>query len=90
MDNQLVIPTSLHRRILENLHSAHQGLNGRCARAQHTVYWPSINNCLQNYQQICIQIAPSQVKEASEMSATPEWRFQRVRADYFDHKGHDY
>ena len=37
IDNRLVIPTSFRRRILENLLSAHQGLNGMCARAQHSV-----------------------------------------------------
>ena len=52
MDNRLVIPTSFCR-ILENLHSAHQGLNGMHTRAKHMVYWSGMNNCLQNYLQTC-------------------------------------
>ena len=48
--NRIVIPTSFRKRILENFHSAHQGLNGICDLVQNTVYWSSMNNCLQNYQ----------------------------------------
>ena len=93
MDNRIVIPRSFHKRILQNLHSAHQGLNEVCTQAQHTVYWPGMNNCLRNYQQTyqtCIELAPSQFKELIEMSATPEWPFQQVQTDNFHYKGQDY
>ena len=53
MDNQIVIPTSFQSRILENLHSAHQGLNGMECMPEYNkqfIYWPGKNNCLQNYQ----------------------------------------
>ena len=50
-----------------------------CTRAQHTVYWQGMNN---NY--------TSWSKESTEMSATPEWPFQQVCADYFHYKGQHY
>ena len=38
-----VIPSSLHREILEVLHSAHQGTAGMTARAASSVYWPGMS-----------------------------------------------
>ena len=38
--DRIVIPTSLRERIVENLHSAHQGVYGMFSRAKETVFWP--------------------------------------------------
>ena len=37
-----VIPSSLHREILEVLHSAHQGVTGMASRATQAVFWPNM------------------------------------------------
>lgn len=50
-DNWIVIPTSFWKRIIQNLHSVHQGLNGMRNQARHTDYRQGMNNCLWNYQQ---------------------------------------
>ena len=77
MDNQIVIPTSFHSRILENLHSAHQGLNGmECMPEYNSLYTGPVRiiacKTIKQTCQTCIQIAPGQAKEPIEMSATPE------------------
>ena len=41
--DRIVIPRKLKRgRIIENLHSAHQGTSGMFSRAQSVVFWPGI------------------------------------------------
>ena len=46
MDDKLVIPTSLQKKILHTLDSAHQGVANMAARANVLVYLPGINNSI--------------------------------------------
>ena len=39
---RIVIPDKLRGQILTMLHSAHQGLSGMTARAEQSMFWPSI------------------------------------------------
>ena len=40
--DRIVIPPSLRSRIVENLHSAHQGVSSMYSWAQRIVYWPRL------------------------------------------------
>ena len=46
MNDKLVIPTSLQKKILHTLDLAHQGVANMAARANVSVYWPGINNSI--------------------------------------------
>ena len=50
---RLVIPSSMRRRVLQELHDRHQGIERTNARARQTVYWPSINNDIMNTVRSC-------------------------------------
>ena len=41
--DRVIIPTSLRSRVLQILHSAHQGSTGMEARAQSLLYWPGMS-----------------------------------------------
>ena len=66
LDQRLVIPRSLRSVILNNLHSANQGVTGMRFRANQCVYWPGLDSSIQNHRATCrdcIRNAPSQPPE---------------------------
>ena len=44
MDDCIVIPSNICKQMLHALHSAHQGINNMCYRANQIVYGPRMNN----------------------------------------------
>ena len=77
MDRRIVIPAKLRKRILQCLHSAHQGGVRMKSRANETVYWPG-ETC-----ETCNRIAPSQAREPIVLSESPQWPFQKIVMDLF-------
>ena len=91
--DRMVIPKSLRGRILETLHSAHQGVDGMRARARNTVYWPGLNAAIKQKRDncsVCNKIAPSQAREPIQMLPHPEFPFQYICMDAFQMQGKDY
>ena len=65
LHNRTVIPNALQNRVLDCLHSAHQGVCQMNARAELSVYWPGLINDLERKRdscKVCHQIAPSNPK----------------------------
>lgn len=92
-NERVVIPSSLRPLILENLHSAHQGVSSMISRAETCVYWPGITLDIERKRARC---APCNVMAPSNPSAQPtalphpEYPFQMICADYFHYKGNNY
>ncbi len=66
MDKRIVIPKSLRKVVLSNLHSANQGTTGIKFRGNQCVYWPGMDASIRNHRETCldcIKNAPSQQKE---------------------------
>lgn len=92
-DGRIVIPLTLRSRVLEILHSAHQGISGMEDRSRTVVYWPGItediertrNNC-----RICCKNAPSQASLPASTTEIPVTPFEAVFADFFVEKGYHY
>ena len=60
---RIVVPDKLRRQVLTVLHSAHQGVSGMTARAEESVFWPSITRDIVETRALCREchsIAPSQ------------------------------
>ena len=53
MDTRIVIPRSLRKQIITNLHAANQGISGMKARANISVYWPGIDGQMREYKNNC-------------------------------------
>ena len=51
--DRCVVPKKLRGKILENLHSAHQGTSGMGSRASTLVYWPGITNDIEKSRLKC-------------------------------------
>ena len=93
MNSRIVIPKAMRTQILQSLHAAHQGTSGMSARANQTVYWPGMNAAIRTHRSNCAscnQIAPSQSAEPMIITPDPEWPFQQICVDYFEHEGHSY
>ena len=83
---RLVIPPSLRRATLERLHASHQGVERTKRRARQTVYWPRVDQDIENLVRACSKCQlhlPSQQKEPMITEKTPSRVFEAVSADYF-------
>ena len=91
--DRVVIPSSLRQKVLENLHSAHQGVSSMQLRAQSIVCWPGITASIQVTRARCIECnrnAPSQAPLLSEPATPPSTPFEQVFGDFFEFGGHHY
>ena len=90
---RIVIPPKLRAEILENLHSAHQGVSSMISRAEASVFWPGIVSEIQKVRDRCFQCnrnAPSQPSLPPTPPILPEYPFQSICADYFLLQGTGY
>ena len=63
--DRIVIPRKLRKRVIDNLHSAHQGTSGMFARALATVFWPGLTASLEATRgkcRTCHRNAPTQAR----------------------------
>ena len=92
-DDRVIIPLSLRRQVLQNLHAAHQGTSMMTQRAQPTIYWPELHNDIREMRDTCTDCnrnAPSQAATPPIMPSPPSMPFESVFADFFSHGGHTY
>ena len=93
MDKRIVIPTLLRKVVLDNLHSANQGVTGMKFRANQSVYWPGLDASIRNHRAVCmdcIKHSPSHPPEPLILTPSPDYPFQQVCADYFSIVQHSY
>ena len=73
---------------------AHQGVtNMQQARANGTIYWPSMNASIRNTRYICQKCnehAPSWSQKHIVTTPAPGYLFQKVCANYFEAQWHSY
>lgn len=87
---RLVIPTSLRSDILAELHASHQGIDKTKRRGRQSVFWPGLNNDIENVVRTCRQCRerlPSQQKEPLMDDPAPKRVFESVSADFFSAAG---
>ena len=92
-NNRTIIPKIWRARILEILHSAHQGVTGMTQRATQSVYWPGINEDIirtRSSCHTCNQSAPSQPSLPPVTQVIPEYPFQHAVSDFFHKNGKQY
>ena len=90
---RVVIPTRLRARVIENLHSAHQGTSGMYLRAKASVFWPGMTADIQDAREecrTCHRNAPSKAATTPIERETPKVPFEMLYSDYFKLKGHWY
>ncbi len=90
---QIVIPATMRKRILADLHSGHQGIERTKRRARQTVYWPGINADIKNMIDTCEPCQlyqPSQPKETIISDPVPSRPFVDTSADLFSYGSAQY
>ena len=87
---RLLIPTSMRQQVLSDLHDSHQGSVRTKQRARLTVYWPGMDNDIDNVIlscQLCQDHLPSHPKEPMIQKPKPLRPFQEIAADYCSYGG---
>lgn len=90
---RLVIPSSMRSDVLRLLHDSHQGIQRTKARARQVVYWPGIDNDVENLVrrcESCQHFLPAQPKEPYVAHAAPSRPFQYIHADLFSFAGQQF
>lgn len=85
--DRLVIPKSLRKQMLSELHSAHQGIESTTRRARETIYWPHLNQELKDYISRCETCATynhKQPKQPLISHDVPERAWAKVGSDLFE------
>ena len=85
--DRVVVPKSLRKIALENLHGAHQGVSTMELRASKIMFWPGITEDIRQKRSACADCnanAPSQASLPSSPAAPSLTPFEKIFADYFD------
>ena len=91
--NKPLIPKSLRRDILHELHLGHQGVSMMKSNARQRFFWPHMNADINSTRlncQRCNQTAPSQPKTSLQLSEDPEYPFQQTVTDLLHMVGHNF
>ena len=92
-NDRVVVPQSLRKVILNNLHAAHQGVSTMTMRAQSIIFWPGMTADIHEVRAKCHDCnknAPSQAVMASEPHNPPSTPFEQMFADFFNFAGYNY
>ena len=90
---KMLVPSALRGRVLEGLHSAHQGTTGMLANARDRFFWPGLDAAIRQVRARCRQCnenAPSQPSEEMILTPPPDYPFQQVVTDFAEIEGHDF
>ena len=85
--DRIVIPRSLRKQMLLELHSAHQGIESTTRRARDTVYWPHLNQELKDHISRCATYETYSAKQRKEPlipHEIPTRAWARVSCDLFE------
>ena len=83
---RLLIPSQMRRSILSQLHESHQGAVRTKQRARLTVYWPGLDNDVDNIVSQCTHCQshlPSHNKEPMIAKPQPSRPFEELATDFF-------
>ncbi len=86
---RLIIPVSLQRPILKNIHQAHQELEKCRQRARKSVWWPGLSSQLRTVVQQCDECRKVSTMAVEPLQPTdfPSYPWQRAATDLFELKG---
>ena len=90
---RIVVPKKLRQEVLNILHSAHQGTKGMRDRASNCVYWPGLNNSIDQMRQnckFCDSISPSQARQPLKPLPPSTYPFEFICVDAFMLRGREY
>ena len=93
MGNRLVIPVSRQAKVLQSIHEGHLGIAKCKSRAKMCVYWPNINNSIEQLVKecsVCNKYGRANQKEPLQQHSVPCRPWEKIGADYFSVGTQDY
>ena len=90
---RLFIPARMRQEVLSQLHESHQGSVHTKSRACLIVYWPGLDNDLDNivlFCKHCQERLPSLPKEPILLKPKPTRPFQEIALDFCTHAAHKF
>ena len=84
--NRIIVPQSMQKEIMKSLHIGHPGITKVKSRTRTTVYWPGINNQLDDLSRTCHQCQEFQNRQPSEEPLhheVPDTPWTKVATDLF-------
>ena len=92
-NNRIIIPVGMQKDILFRVHEGHLGMDKCKALARSAVFWPGINQDIENTVgrcPTCNMFRSSQASEPLIPHPVPLYAYQKVGADIFTLRGKDY
>ena len=93
MGNRLVIPASRQAKVLQSIHEGHLGIAKCRSRANICVYWPNINNSIEQLVKqcsVCNKYGRANQREPLQQHSVPSRPWEKIGADYFSLGTQDY
>ena len=90
---RLIIPASMRKAVLKQLHQAHLGIEKTKWRARATIFWPQINQQIEEMVKTCSTCLHNQKQHPREPmmpSDVPHYPFQMVGSDLFHWNDQDF
>ena len=90
---RILVPRSLRKKVLANLHSPHTGAEAAKRRARQSLWWPGMNADITSTVQACEECQirrTSHALEPLESDSAPSWPFEEASADLFTLSGKTY
>lgn len=92
-NNSVIIPRSMRTEILNILHEGHQGIEKTKNLARGVVYWPNINQDIENkirQCETCSIYSANKSKQPMLTQEQPLFPWQKVATDLFEYEGKKY
>jgi len=90
---QILVPTSLRKRIINDIHKGHLGVTKCIEKANNAVSWPGYTNQITDAVdscEVCHENASANAKTILEQYEIPEYAMQSISIDIFQLEGVEY
>ncbi|UYV60291.1 K02A2.6-like, partial [Cordylochernes scorpioides] len=88
LENRMVIPKSLHERVLQILHESHAGTNKMKMMARSSIWWPGMDSSIEIITKNCRTCLSNESLPPQRTDSWPKYAgpWRRVHMDYFNFK----
>ena len=86
MGSRLIIPPSRQAKVLQSIHEGHLGIEKCKSRARMCVYWPNINDSIEQLVKnclVCNKYSRANQKEPLQQHPVSSQPWEKIGADYF-------
>ncbi|XP_054258617.1 uncharacterized protein K02A2.6-like isoform X1 [Macrosteles quadrilineatus] len=86
-NQSIVVPSSLHKMMLESLHCGHVGKQTCEIRARNLLYWPTLHKDIESFVNkcsVCAKFKPMNAKEPLLFHDVPDLPWHKVSGDIFE------